>query len=247
MTTELQELKSRLERAERRARLSWACALGALALTVLLNLRPIVLAQSPDANLASLAAAVTALQQKTQFMSADPTAKSTTFSGCNVFVNDGGHKTSAIVHNAAGQGLGNLIIGYNATDSYFGDIRKGSHNLILGDQNNYTSYGGIVDGIGNAIKAPYASVYGGSVNTASGECASVCGGFGNAATGFIALVCGGAGNHATGAWASISGGADNEASGTWASINGGHNLTQSRDFGSSEGSTAVRAHSRRRA
>src|SRR5437773_848495 len=73
-------------------------------------------------------------------------------------------------------GLGNLIVGYNASrvpPGYGTDVRTGSHNLILGDANNYSSFGGLVAGQLNTITAPYASVSGGNVNTASNFFASV--------------------------------------------------------------------------
>ena len=43
-----------------------------------------------------------------------------------------------------------------------GDVRTGSHNLVLGDENNYSSYGGQVAGSDNTISNGYASVSGGS-------------------------------------------------------------------------------------
>ena len=55
-------------------------------------------------------------------------------------------------------GLGNLIIGYNAIGNNNGDTRTGSHNLVLGDHNNYSSYGGLVAGEDNIISSRYASV-----------------------------------------------------------------------------------------
>jgi len=38
---------------------------------------------------------------------------------------------------------------------------NGKGNLIVGDQQVYTSYGGLVAGGGNFLRAPYASVSGG--------------------------------------------------------------------------------------
>lgn len=90
-------------------------------------------------------------------------------------------------------GLGNLIIGYNGpgNDLGAGDVRTGSHNLILGDQNNYSSFGGLVAGADNAITNIYASVSGGAANTARGDEASVSGGRRNTAGGQFASVSGG--------------------------------------------------------
>jgi hypothetical protein len=235
MTPELQELKTRLDRAERRARLSWACALAALALTVLLNVRPAVLAQSPGVSLASLLTRIQVLEQKTQFQSADSAAKTTTFTACNVQILDGSpygltdDGTGGEHAGATLTGLGNLIIGYNAlrNNPSRPDARTGSHNLILGDENNYTAYGSIVVGEYNTADSPYASVTGGADNTASGEWSSVSGGYANTASG---------------PFAAISGGFSNTASGGNASISGGANLTQSTDDGWTAGSKGSAAY-----
>ncbi len=44
---------------------------------------------------------------------------------------------------AAMNGKGNLIVGYNE-DSPIPTSRTGSHNVIVGTQHEYTSYGGLV-------------------------------------------------------------------------------------------------------
>src|SRR5207245_2315057 len=99
-------------------------------------------------------------------------------------------------------GLGNLIVGYNETRlPSAGDVRLGSHNIIVGSKNDYSSYGGIVAGNNNGSRSFYASVLGGIQNTASGPYSSVSGG---------------TGNNASGQWTSISGGAANTASGNYA-------------------------------
>ena len=43
----------------------------------------------------------------------------------------------------------NLTIGYNALRGSGPNIHTGSHNLIVGDLNNYGSYGGVIFGIGS--------------------------------------------------------------------------------------------------
>src|SRR5262252_10898090 len=61
-------------------------------------------------------------------------------------------------------GLGNLIIGYNAPRAVFGgsDDRTGSHYLVIGDRQNYgngfLSSAGLLVGVANTISADYASV-----------------------------------------------------------------------------------------
>ena len=73
-------------------------------------------------------------------------------------------------------GTGNLIIGYNETRGGGQDVRTGSHNLIIGRGNNYSSYGGQVVGYGNTTSGAYSSVSGGYYNIASATGSSVSGG-----------------------------------------------------------------------
>lgn len=72
-----------------------------------------------------------------------------------------------------------------------GDDRSGSHNGVMGSQNNYSSYGGLVVGYFNTATGQFASVSGGSYNTASGLGASVSGGEYNTASGDHSFVGGG--------------------------------------------------------
>ena len=109
------------------------------------------------------------------------------FTGVNVQIVNGLNTT------ATTNGLGNLIVGYN--EALGVQQRGGSHNLVVGDQNNYTSYGMVV-GFANTISARYATVSGGVNNSATGNYASVSGGFFNSAIG----------NTASGSHASVLGG-----------------------------------------
>jgi hypothetical protein len=108
-------------------------------------------------------------------------------SGANVQIVSGAGKT-----NAAVDGAGNLVIGYDENPG----TQTGSHNLILGEQQTFTSFAGMVGGFGNAIKGAYASVTGGALNTASGELSSISAGEGNTAKGTRASVSGGKTNTA---------------------------------------------------
>ena len=159
---------------------------------------------------------VVALEDKTQFLSVSEGEMFVT--GTNLHVRDGSGGTGGAVN-----GLGNLIVGYNELRGNGNDNRTGSHNLIVGVQNNYTSYGGIVAGRVNTISGVYASVTGGQDNTASAQAASVTGGQGNTASAVIAWVGGGGNNAASASFASVSGGFSNSASGVGASISGGSN------------------------
>ena len=138
------------------------------------------------------------------------------FSGANVQIVNGEGSTKTA------NGEGNLVVGYDEKPG----AQTGSHNLILGEEQTYTSFGGILAGKENAISAPFASISGGSKNTASGENSSVTGGFLNVASGNEgASVTGGTRNTASGPVSFVSGGNENKATGSWATVVGGEKNT----------------------
>lgn len=96
-------------------------------------------------------------------------------------------------------GLGNLIVGYNELRAGTGAVntRTGSHNLVIGYQNNFSSAGAIVAGSNNNSTNYMASVYGGTGNTSGGYYSAVVGGYDNQATGNWSTVLGGQGVRAT--------------------------------------------------
>jgi len=166
------------------------------------------------------------------------------FAGVNVQIVSGSGSTAADPPN----GLGNLIVGYNElregegscdetvgptceyphTSCPGGDYnwcncvnsRWGSHNVIIGKGNNYTSWGWLVVGRFNTITGWYSSVTGGECNSAENQFASVTGGEANRAIGERATVSGGRRNVAAGPFSSIIGGDANWTPGG-ASISGG--------------------------
>ena len=109
-------------------------------------------------------------------------------------------------------GLGNLIVGYNELRTS-GNFRSGSHNLVVGKEHNFSSFGGLVAGKGSTVSGAHASVSGGRDNTASGDYASVSGGYSNTASGYQSSVSGGSGNTASGFGSSVSGGTNRSALG----------------------------------
>jgi hypothetical protein len=135
------------------------------------------------------------------------------FSGVNVQIVNGEGKTKSA------NGEGNLELGYDEDAQELN--QTGSHNLVLGESNNFTSWGGIVAGKDNSISAPLASVLGGAVNEARKEGALVVNGILNTASGFVATVIGGNSNGASGKESTVSGGRLNVAKGTQASVSGG--------------------------
>jgi hypothetical protein len=151
-------------------------------------------------------------------------------SGANLQVVDGTGSTTGPTN-----GLGNVIIGYNEADP--DREQTGSHNLVVGMQHEFTSFGGIVAGEDNTIASKsanvlggknnvaaedYASVAGGSLNVASGVLASIGGGFTNTASGLNSAVSGGCENTASNNFAAVSGGRLGEASGEFSSVSGGY-------------------------
>lgn len=159
------------------------------------------------------------------------------FSGVNVQIVNGMGET----HQS--NGLGNLIVGYNeprlgnvvcskgehdnendcVSDSgtWSANHKSGSHNIVGGDRNAYSSHGGLVVGSGNVISHAFAVVSGGQSNIASGPWSSVSGGHGNIASGSVSSISGGDMNVASGDVSSVSGGSDNTASGHVSSVSGG--------------------------
>jgi hypothetical protein len=119
-------------------------------------------------------------------------------SGNDVFITGANlHIRNGLGHTYQGNlnGLGNLVVGYNESRSE-GNVRTGSHNIVLGFNQNYSSAGGIVAGAVNNITNFMASVLGGTGNTAGGIYATVSGGYNN---------------QATGSWSTIGGGRDQVA------------------------------------
>ncbi len=117
--------------------------------------------------------------------------------------------------------------------------REGSHNLVVGHQHEYPSFGGILGGRANAANArhtsatggfsndvngPFAAVHGGSANVAVSEASTIAGGLRNTTrpgsdnTGSHAAVLGGSRNTASGDYSAVVSGSSNTASGNYAAV-----------------------------
>jgi hypothetical protein len=133
------------------------------------------------------------------------------FSAVNLQIVDGGGTTSTI------NGTGNLVIGYaeNSTNR----ARTGSHDLILGTANGWTSYADLVAGFNNAASNSFAATFGAS-NVASGQYSTVAGHFNTASASFTSVL-GGAFNTAAAQHASVTGGEFNRAASQFSAIAGG--------------------------
>ncbi len=155
------------------------------------------------------------------------------FTGVNVQVVNGEGKT------ATANGEGNLIIGYDENEAKH--EQGGSHDLVLGEEQTFTSFGGIVAGWGSTVTGSFASVTGGEDNRATGTRSSVSGGSADTASGAWASVSGGYANAATASQSSVSGGAANQATEINASVSGGEGNVASNNSSSVSGGEANRA------
>jgi hypothetical protein len=221
--TRLDALEQQMHTVTRRLRWWRGLACGAVVLAMLTWALPAVLAQEEDAKgkgPKGLAQRVAALEELLKHFSRE---KNEIFiTGANLYIVNGLGQTSCADINIPDcpNGMGNLIVGYNELREG-GDVRTGSHNVVLGSRNNFSRIGGLVVGNFNEISGDFAVISGGEANTASSDFASVSGGFDNIASGFAAAVSGGRGNVASGPFAAVSGGGGNTASGAFASVSGG--------------------------
>jgi hypothetical protein len=188
-----------------------ACGLGLLGLVSL----PLRLGTAADTQPRGMTERMATLENKLSAMTFDGAANEVVIAGANLRIVNGLGGTETT------NGLGNLIVGYNEERGGGYDNRTGSHNVVIGSQHNFSSFGGLIVGTRNGISGRFASVSGGLNNTASGDQASVSGGFLNTASGDQASVSGGFNNTASEFEASVSGGVTNTASGNGASVSGG--------------------------
>jgi hypothetical protein len=164
------------------------------------------------------------------------------FSGVNLQVVNGEGKTASV------NGEGNLVVGYDEKPG----TQTGSHDLVLGEEQAFTSYGSIMTGEHNLAAERFTVVFGGfneaveELSSVTGgthnktlrglppglgyAASSVSGGSGNTAEGPDAAVSGGASNYAVGSShfggdTSVSGGTHNTALGSGSSVSGGENNT----------------------
>jgi len=141
-------------------------------------------------------------------------------SGVNLQLVNGNGETPAV------NGLGNLIIGYNESDSLTTQ-RQGSHNLVMGRWNQYASFSGIAHGLRNSVLTHESAVIAGSNNVVSGVKSAVLGGDNNTAFGNKVVAIGGVGNAAMGSVTSAIGGWQNQVDGTADIVLGGrYNVAQ---------------------
>lgn len=244
---QIQQMQARQAQMQQRLYATWGVACTGIFGAFVLGLSPEARAQfgvtlaSLNSRLTAVEGRTAALEEKTRFVSVSGTDM--IIEGANLHIRNGlgatngnpGVPLTADPALTSVNSLGNLIIGYNTAFGAFGDERGGSHNLVIGNLHDYSSFGGLVAGQANRIIAPGASVTGGDDNTASGIFASVSGGRENTASAINGSVSGGLSNIAGGQFATVAGGRSNDASGYVAAVSGGNDNTASGDYASVSG------------
>ena len=145
------------------------------------------------------------------YVTVDTSSDAIYFDAVNVYITSGGGNTNGSVN-----GLGNLIIGYGEWDSTT-DV-SGSHNLVMGVDNGFSGYSGLVNGYENDISGDYATVLSGSGNEATGQYAVVVTGRNNAADGSYGGILTGQFGDASGAYAAVVSGYAGTSSATYATV-----------------------------
>jgi hypothetical protein len=218
LEAELAALKQEKQNTERRLhrRLSWWRGAAGLLLVAGLLLGYPHLGQAQG----TLDQRVAVLEGKLARVSVVNNGADIVISGANLNIVNGLGDTQTT------NGLGNLIIGYNEARGGGADARGGSHNLILGQRNNFTSISGICGGYGNSISGPFSCVLTGQNNTARTFFAVVGTRQQNDANGNYSVVLGGFQNdigfNLSGTYASITGGRINCADGDYSTVSGGN-------------------------
>src|SRR4030095_1218064 len=184
-----EQLQQHTRMVERRLRWWRGIACGVVVLVFLSGALPS--GKPVDAQQGGLPARVAALEDKLAAVTFDATANELVITGANLRIVNGLGATDTT------NGLGNLIVGYNEERGGGVDIRTGSHNVVVGRQINFSSFGGLVVGDQHRLNGVFSAITGGLNSAVFGDYASVSGGTNSAALGKHSSVSGGINNIAT--------------------------------------------------
>lgn len=160
-------------------------------------------------------------------------------SGLNVRLDNGAGTTYGVSN-----GLGNLILGYNESEGGHrdaegnfmdGEVRVGSHNLVVGAGHTYGSNGSLLGGYNNSLFGQGSAILSGQASLATGTWSAILGGLDNRATATNTCISGGHSNTASGDRASVSGGLLNISAGIATSILGGQYMQVSEQYETASG------------
>jgi hypothetical protein len=178
----LEALEQRTHTVERQLRWWRGLAGGLLVLAVLTWALPT--GSAPEGTVAASEKEKKGLEQRVAAL--ENLLKPFSRKGNEVFITHANlHIVNGLGSTETTNGLGNLIVGYNELrqPEFFQNIRTGSHNVVVGQQHNFSRFGGLVVGDFNTISGDFSTVSGGAFNTASGLFSWVGGGIFNTATG----------------------------------------------------------------
>jgi hypothetical protein len=125
-----------------------------------------------------------ALERKLTALTFDAATHEVIITGANLRLLNGLGSTETT------NGLGNLIVGYHEPRDSGETRQTGSHNVVVGKQHQFSSFGGLVVGLQNEIRGAFAAVSGGMRNTAAGDSSAVSGGRNRTAEGAVDWVAG---------------------------------------------------------
>src|SRR5215510_6894657 len=112
-----------------------ACGMVLLGLVSM----PLQSGTAADSQPGAMADRMAAMEHKLSAMTFDGAANEVVISGANLRIVNGLGSTQTT------NGVGNLIVGYNEPRRFEPpDVRTGSHNVVLGEQQNFSSFGGLV-------------------------------------------------------------------------------------------------------
>src|SRR5215470_754808 len=161
LENQAQDFAKQIRAAERRLHCWRKIAYGSLIVgLVSLPLASGITAQDESAEYRGIRKRLAALEYKLQYVSGGP--NEVVITGANLRIVNGLGETETT------NGLGNLIVGYNelrkedpichsSTDPACRDTRTGSHNVVVGLEQNFSSFGGLVVGRFNEISSDFAS------------------------------------------------------------------------------------------
>jgi hypothetical protein len=182
LQTRLDALEQRTHAIERQLRWWRRLAWGLGVLSMLgWTLQAVLAGESPGVSIPDRFAA---LERKLTALSFDPATSEVRITGANLRLVNG------LAATATTNGLGNLLVGYPEPEDRGEGRQPGSHNVVVGKEHLFSSFGGLVVGRQNAIHGAFAVVSGGSNNTAAGDFAAVSGGRNRTAKGEFDWVAG---------------------------------------------------------
>lgn len=123
--------------------------------------------------------------------------------------------------SSTSNGRGNLILGYNELGNPDGDVRSGSHCLVLGIRGNYQGWMNFVGGSDNSVAGGNCAVFAGTGNRVDTVGAVIATGTGCSADSAFSFIGTGQSNQVSGVYGACLGGGDGQVDGNLGVVVGG--------------------------